>query len=124
MTAPGRPMKVRYFVTPNRLSPFLALYGEWPKGRGAARSARRGVQFAIREANDDEAEAARQCCREVAMRWTSLRAMLRDHQDAFGRQVRRQLVEGLRSERDAVCRTLERRAAKVREHEQRKARAS
>jgi len=81
---------------------------------------KRGVPFAIREATADEAEAARQCPREVAMRWPSLRAMLRDHQEAFGRRTRRELVAGLRAERDAVRRTLQRHAAKVREHERRK----
>ena len=115
-------MKVRYFVTDNRQSPFVALYGDWDPTRGIAPACRRGVNVAVRDAEAWEAEAVRQAPRAVAYRWTTLRAMLRDHQATFGRRMRRELVAAIRRERDAVRRTLARREQKVRAYQRKRAR--
>jgi len=115
-------MKVRYFVTDNRQSPFVALYGDWDPKRGIAPACRRGVNVAVRDAEAWEAEAVRQSPRAVAYRWTTLREMLRDHQATFGRRMRRELVDAIHRERDAVRRTLARREQKVREYQRKRAR--
>lgn len=72
-------IKVRYYATGNRISPFVALVGPWPSRAAMAKSTITGVFLGARPALESEIELFESSCRCVALTWGSLCSFLWTH---------------------------------------------
>lgn len=74
-------IRVHYFSTKNRLSPFVAMIGEWTDRAAMVKTVRAGVKLGSRAAIPAEIELYNRSTRCVAVTWSSLKELLWDHQE-------------------------------------------
>lgn len=73
-------IKVHYFSTKNRLSPFVAMIGPWTERAAMVRTVRSGVKLGSRNAIPEEVELYNKSTRCVSVTWPSVKELLWDHQ--------------------------------------------
>lgn len=71
--------RVTYFSTQNRISPFVALIGDWPTRAAMMQTCRAGTLLGWRKATLCEIELLESSPRHVALRWLTIREMLWTH---------------------------------------------
>lgn len=74
-------IRVHYFSTQNRLSPFVAMIGEWTDRAAMVKTVRAGVKLGSRAAIPEEIELHNRSTRCVAVTWQSVKELLWDHQE-------------------------------------------
>jgi hypothetical protein len=75
----SRRVTVRYYSTKNRVSPFVAIIGEWPDRAALTKSIKNGTRLGWRYALPEEIALLDRSTRHVALYWRSLRDMLWTH---------------------------------------------
>lgn len=70
---------VFYFSTKNRISPFVALVGDWPDRAAMIKTVRAGTNMGWRPAIPAEIELLNKSTRHVAITWRSVRDVLWTH---------------------------------------------
>lgn len=74
-------IRVHYFSTKNRLSPFVAMIGKWNDRAAMVKTVRAGVKLGSRAAIPEEIELYNRSTRCVAVTWPSVKDLLWDHQE-------------------------------------------
>jgi hypothetical protein len=74
-------LKVHYFSTQNRISPFVAMIGPWTDRAAMVRTIRAGVKLGSRDAIQAEIDLYNRSTRCVAVSWPSVKELLWDHQE-------------------------------------------
>lgn len=72
-------VRVVYFSTKNRISPFVGMIGEWPDRAAMVKTVRNGTTIGWRKAVESEIELLNRSTRHVALAWDTLRDMLWTH---------------------------------------------
>lgn len=73
-------IKVHYFSTKNRISPFVAMIGPWIDRAAMVKTVRAGVKLGSRAAIPEEIDLYNKSSRCVAVTWPSVKELLWDHQ--------------------------------------------
>lgn len=112
---------VHYFSTQNRISPFVALIGEWPDRAAMVKSCRAGTKIGCRPATREEIDLYNESTRSVALTWQSVRGMLWTHRHDALEGYYPSLVKALRKHWRSIKENLAviqgKQAAKNRERE-------
>jgi len=98
--------KARYFVTGNRISPFVCVLGEWKDNAALIRSVRAGVPILTREMVEAEHEFCANSTRSTFVYWKSVREMLWTHKSPDLEHVYDVLVQRLRSRSERIRKVL------------------
>jgi len=98
--------KARYFVTGNRISPFVCVLGEWRSNAALIRSVRAGVPIMTREMVEPEHELCAKSTRSAFIYWQSVRDMLWTHKSPDLEFCYETLVARLRARSRRIKRVL------------------
>jgi len=98
--------KARYFVTGNRISPFVCVLGEWKGSAALIRSVRAGVPIMTREMIEPEHALCAKSTRSAFIYWKSVKDMLWTHKSPDLEHVYETLVARLRQRSKRIKRVL------------------
>ena len=99
---PVNAVAVYYFSTRNRLSPFVALVGEWPDRAAMIKTVRAGTNMGWRYAIQSEIDLLNGSARHVAISWKSIRDLLWIHRSPDLEQWYPGLVAKIRKHRRRI----------------------
>lgn len=95
-------VRVVYISTKNRISPFVAMIGDWPDRAAMTKTARSGKTLGWRPAIASEIELLNGSTRHVSITWKSVRDMLWTHRSPDLEGYYPALVARLRKHRRRV----------------------